>query len=78
MVQLFNNGSRVVTGDIEGHGVGPSGLCGESVLNDFMLSGDVNAAPEVCTDGGGDGAARKLRQLAASKTRKLALPLLRH
>lgn len=78
MVQLFNNGSRVVTGDIEGHGVGPSGLCGESVLNDFMLSADVNAAPEVCTDGGGDGAARKLRQLAARKTRKLALPLLRH
>jgi pimeloyl-ACP methyl ester carboxylesterase len=67
LLDVLNNGSRLLTGDMEGHAVGPSGTCSKSALTEFVRSADVNSAPELCMPGEQVAAARKLRQLASHK-----------
>jgi pimeloyl-ACP methyl ester carboxylesterase len=48
LVEQLDNGSRLLTSDTEGHGVGTSSDCALNVLIDVVENGNVEAVPAVC------------------------------
>jgi hypothetical protein len=69
LVEQLGNGSKLVTANNEGHGVGDRSSCGLAALSGFLASADVDNAPALCSV---DVAASRLRHRASRALDRLA------
>jgi pimeloyl-ACP methyl ester carboxylesterase len=73
LVEQLNNGSRLLSVEQEGHGVGGTESCALAAMRAYVESGDVSGAPASCAAEAQTQALRKLRELVLSRTSLLRL-----
>lgn len=69
LVEQLDNGSKLLTANNEGHGVGDRSSCGLAALSGFLVSAEVEGAPAECSV---EVAASRLRHSASRAIDRLA------